>query len=261
MDIMKLLHVDNSEFIKKNLKSALLDFGIEYDSCDRGSEVLSRLETSPCDLIVTGLELADGPGQAFVRRLNESPFRNIPVIVLTSHESLDLRTELFSLGVVDYLLKSEFTGDSLGRYIRALARDDAVMKDLRKMPVAVVDDSRLSLRIIRKIFDFHRVCNVDYFESAEGMLSDRNDYAIYILDMVLPGKSGEDLVLRLRDREQDSRIIMLSGLENYKTVSHILMSGADDFLLKPFDFSVFMSRVKANARTYSLIQHLKVAHS
>ena len=205
--------------------------------------------------------MSDSSGIEFIKSMNKSPHCNIPIIVLTSSDTMALRQELFSLGVIDYILKSDISKESFARYLKALIRNDELMKEVRQMPIAVLDDSHFSLKVIEKVFHMFKINNVDYFDKASVLLNSDYQYALYILDIVLPEKSGEEVVLALRDRYEDSRIIAISSLDNYKTISNILTAGADDFIIKPFDFNIFMAKVKTNARTYSLIQHMRVRMS
>ena len=81
------------------------------------------------------------------------------------------------------------------------------------------------------------------------------NYKVNILDTPGHQDFAEDTFRTLT--AVDSVIIVVSGMTNFKTVSHALMYGADDYISKPFDNSIFMARLKANARTFFLYKELE----
>ena len=92
----------------------------------------------------------------------------------------------------------------------------------------------------------------DYLTNGEDgekrMLMNRNDYDLVILDVTLPGKNGIDVCLSLRERGIMTPIIMLTARDTTKDKIVGLDSGADDYLVKPFEFEELLSRVRALSR-------------
>jgi len=68
---------------------------------------------------------------------------------------------------------------------------------------------------------------------------------LLVLDINMPGLSGTDVALHLRmvDAQADARILIISGREDYRTHRLIRDSGADAFVLKPFDVTTFRRAV------------------
>ncbi len=75
-----------------------------------------------------------------------------------------------------------------------------------------------------------------------------NDYDVVVLDRDLPGMHGDKLCARLAEEEHRSRILMLTAAGMAEDVVGGLALGADDYLPKPFDFSVLVARIGALAR-------------
>jgi response regulator RpfG family c-di-GMP phosphodiesterase len=75
-------------------------------------------------------------------------------------------------------------------------------------------------------------------------------YDLILLDMQMPGLNGKELCQRLRQNPPcaNFKIIMLSGEANGDTLAQVMMSGADDFLAKPFTLTQLLARVKAALR-------------
>jgi two-component system OmpR family response regulator len=80
------------------------------------------------------------------------------------------------------------------------------------------------------------------------MLMSNGDYDILILDLALPGKSGIDICMSLREKGVMTPIIMLTARDTVEDKISGLDSGADDYLVKPFSFEELLSRVRALSR-------------
>jgi two-component system alkaline phosphatase synthesis response regulator PhoP len=76
----------------------------------------------------------------------------------------------------------------------------------------------------------------------------RDDFALILLDVMLPGRSGFDICRELRQKGVKTPILMLTA--RGETVDKILglKLGADDYLTKPFDMLELLARVEALLR-------------
>lgn len=97
---------------------------------------------------------------------------------------------------------------------------------------------------------------VDAVENAErGLeLMKINDYAVIVLDNVLPGKSGLDVCREARGCGITTPIIILSVLSRPLQKTVLLNAGADDYLAKPFSFKELHARINALVRRPRPIQ-------
>jgi two-component system, OmpR family, response regulator len=73
-------------------------------------------------------------------------------------------------------------------------------------------------------------------------------YDTVILDVVLPGIDGFEVLRRLREAERWTPVIMLTARDAVRDRVRGLDGGADDYLVKPFAFSELLSRVRAVIR-------------
>jgi len=69
-----------------------------------------------------------------------------------------------------------------------------------------------------------------------------------ILDLMLPGKSGQDVLAGLRKTGDKTPVLVLTAKEDKASVIALLDSGADDYLPKPFDLGELLARLKALIR-------------
>jgi two-component system, OmpR family, copper resistance phosphate regulon response regulator CusR len=90
-----------------------------------------------------------------------------------------------------------------------------------------------------------------------------NHYDIILLDVVLPGINGYELCRRIREKNQKVPVIMLTALGAIDDKITGFDFGADDYMVKPFEFKELIARIKVLTRRASgVIQtrsHIKVA--
>lgn len=70
-------------------------------------------------------------------------------------------------------------------------------------------------------------------------------YDVVVLDLMLPGMTGDELCRHLRSCRDDVPILILSALGTTEDRVNGLRSGADDYLPKPFDFDELIARIES----------------
>lgn len=75
-----------------------------------------------------------------------------------------------------------------------------------------------------------------------------NDYELIVLDLGLPKKSGLEVLKGLRDRNNDTPVIVLTAQDTVENRVKGLDTGADDYITKPFDLDELAARVRALLR-------------
>lgn len=78
-----------------------------------------------------------------------------------------------------------------------------------------------------------------------------SSYDIIILDWMMPGESGLNVCDRLRKQGYQGAILMLTAKDAVEDRVLGLDTGADDYLVKPFEFSELMARIRALSRRSS----------
>ena len=74
------------------------------------------------------------------------------------------------------------------------------------------------------------------------------EYAVILLDVMLPGINGWEICRRLRARRNLTPILMLTARDSPEDKVQGLDLGADDYLPKPFDFPELLARIRALRR-------------
>jgi len=74
------------------------------------------------------------------------------------------------------------------------------------------------------------------------------DYDLLLLDVMLPGKSGIEIVREVRSRERTVPVLLLTARDAEEDVVMGLDAGGDDYLTKPFGFDELLARIRALLR-------------
>lgn len=117
------------------------------------------------------------------------------------------------------------------------------------MRVLVVEDDAKLLESIRKGLKesgFGADGAADGREGLRRILED--DYDAVILDLMLPGLSGLEVLRELRSRHRATPVLVLSARSAVEDRVQGLDLGADDYLAKPFSFQELLARLRAITR-------------
>ena len=117
------------------------------------------------------------------------------------------------------------------------------------MKILLVDDSQ---RLLRSLGQGLRKLGYAVDLAADGeeglALAETYDYHVIVLDLMLPGLPGLEVLRRLRARGRDVHILILSARDGVDDRVKGLQLGADDYLVKPFAFEELCARIQALVR-------------
>src|SRR3989344_8905780 len=90
---------------------------------------------------------------------------------------------------------------------------------------------------------------VDHISDGKKALSrilvSHNEYDLIILDLNLPNKDGLEICKEMRKNNITTPVLVLTGNGDLKSKVTLFDAGADDYLVKPFDFEELFSRIRA----------------
>jgi two-component system phosphate regulon response regulator PhoB len=114
----------------------------------------------------------------------------------------------------------------------------------------VVEDEQeirelMALHLLRQGF---KVTECPSAEDAVNELNQDSNYDVFVLDWMLPGMSGVDLIEKVKTKFPSSSVLMVTAKTEPQDVVQGLEKGADDYISKPFHPTVFIARVKALLR-------------
>lgn len=117
------------------------------------------------------------------------------------------------------------------------------------MRVLLVDDDNHLVDALKRGLQAEGYAVDVALDGVEGLwLATENAYDALVLDVMLPGLSGDHLCARLRATGDWTPILMLTAKSGSVEEADALDTGADDFLAKPFSYVVLLARLRALVR-------------
>lgn len=116
--------------------------------------------------------------------------------------------------------------------------------------ILVVEDEQeirelIALHLLRQGF---RVTECSSAEEGLAELNSSNNYQLFILDWMLPGLSGVEIVDKIKAKVPQSSVLMVTAKAEPADIVAGLEKGADDYVTKPFNPAILIARVKALLR-------------
>lgn len=123
--------------------------------------------------------------------------------------------------------------------------------------ILVVDDERFFREGIRDVLEARGLACVTAATGGEALeLASSPDLAVVVLDLVLPGLDGIDVLRRLRERQPGLRVIMLSAYTEQERVLEALRLGAFEYLAKPIHDEELVLVVRRALESHALGREL-----
>lgn len=128
------------------------------------------------------------------------------------------------------------------------------------MKILIAEDDKISRRMLKKVFSGHdyQVVVASDGDEAWRILEEPGHPHLLVLDWMMPGLTGVEIVQRLRERPDGHTyyIIILTSLDTPADISFALDGGADGFVSKPYHVDALRSRANVGKRIVSLHETL-----
>lgn len=225
--------------------------------------ILEALASRRIDLMLLDLGLPDMDGRLVLASLRKNPLTaTLPIVVVSASSEDWVESECLALGAVAFVRKP-FDPIALGEQAtqllsapRAVAPPPVAatpvvppILEVRPGPVEVLlaEHDPLTAQIIKHrlgregMVVRHFASGTAALQAAQGMIP-----SLVILDAMLPGIEGIELLVRLRvmARYQKIPILVLSDIGSEREVVRALGAGADDCIRKPFSPTELMARIE-----------------
>lgn len=115
--------------------------------------------------------------------------------------------------------------------------------------LVVEDDADINRLLCTILEGAGCVCRAAFSGSEAMLWAEKYDYDLVLLDLMLPGLTGEEFIAQVR-KGKTMPIIVLSAKVAVDDRVNVLRLGADDFIPKPFDNDEVLARVEAQLRRY-----------
>lgn len=130
------------------------------------------------------------------------------------------------------------------------------------MKILLIEDNLLLSKSLMKGFKNKNIIVEHFIRGDDGfdfLMKNHKNIDIIVLDLMLPGKKGEEICSDTRRNNIDIPIIILSSKDQKSDIVKGLDMGADDYLAKPFEFDELIARLHAlNRRKNKIIEKNKI---
>ncbi len=116
--------------------------------------------------------------------------------------------------------------------------------------ILIVEDDADISNMLRELLSPHYSISQAFSGTEAVMCAEREEFDLILLDLMLPGMTGEEVLERVR-AQGNVPVIAVSAKDDKSTKVGLLKSGVDDFIGKPFDNDELMARIEALLRRSS----------
>lgn len=118
---------------------------------------------------------------------------------------------------------------------------------MNKTILIIEDDSEIN-NMLRLLLGSHGYTTISAYSGTEGLLVHSDKVDLILLDLMLPGKSGEEIIQELK-RKHSVPVIVTSAIHDVNKKVDLFAMGADDYVTKPFHNEELLARIAARLRT------------
>jgi DNA-binding response OmpR family regulator len=253
----RLLIVDDDPAIRMLLRAALAGHFDEIEEADSIDAARDRLDGEVPSLILLDLVLGPDDGTTLLAEIRaREGLRGVPVAVLSADDRPEVREQCLRLGADGYIEKP-FDPAALGARIEALIApgpdpDGSPSGGRTEVRVLLAEDDGIvadlvSDRLRRKGYTVTHCADGQAALEAAAV----GDFSLAIIDVAMPKVNGFEVLGRLRGmaRHAGTPVLMLTGMNDERSVVRAFDLGADDYVLKPFSPTELVARVTRMVHT------------
>ncbi len=116
-----------------------------------------------------------------------------------------------------------------------------------KNTILIIEDDTDINKMLAKMLQQNGYDTISAYSGTEGVLVHNDSVDLIILDMMLPGKSGDEIIGELK-KKKNVPIIISSAIVDVESKVKALMMGADDYVTKPFSNEELLARIAVRLR-------------
>ena len=113
--------------------------------------------------------------------------------------------------------------------------------------ILIVEDDKDINEMLQKLLRTNGYNTKSVYSGTEALLVHNNDIDLIILDLMLPGKSGEEIITELR-KIKNVPVIVTSAINDVDKKLDLFSLGADDYVTKPFNNDELLARIKVHLK-------------
>lgn len=113
--------------------------------------------------------------------------------------------------------------------------------------ILIIEDDAGINDMLRVLLRQHGYATISAYSGTEGLLVHGGEVDLILLDLMLPGRSGEDIIRDLK-RKKEVPVIVTSAIHDVGKKVDLFTLGADDYVTKPFHNDELLARISARLR-------------
>ncbi|MGL1892836.1 MAG: diguanylate cyclase [Spirochaetaceae bacterium] len=254
---MIVLHADINRLDLNVISSLENSYDVVYNCLDTVSETVDYLNDNDVSLLIVGESLNGGTGLELIKLINETNINMVQIIYVVEDPKNPHLENYTTLGVVDCILRSKVLENSLNKFLNMITMQKSIEQSMKSLSVAVIDDSKVSLKAVESILTEEGLTNIRLFNDPMDLLANFEYFDVFFVDLIMPGITGDKLVAMIRSMSSNSIIITMSSIDNVNTISNVLSAGSDDYVVKPFNKVELLARLRTNYRSFALLKELE----
>jgi two-component system cell cycle response regulator len=279
----RILVVDDEEVNRELLDAILAEAGYDVTLAADGRNAMMQVLAAQPDLVLLDLLMPGMDGLEVCRRLKAAPNTSaVPIIVVTAVGDVAAKEAALTGGADDFVTKP-IQPDDLRARVRAMLRVRTIRPELDRtlaylheleavqragrgaapngngvgaasegpatIPVLIVDDEALTRNFYGDLLAEHGFQVYKASSGPEGLqLASQHRVETILLDIVMPGMSGLEVLEALRGRDPHLPVIMLTAHPSSRNAIAALKLGAADFIAKGLDHDLVILAVHRAVR-------------
>ncbi|MBF0224859.1 MAG: response regulator [Desulfobacterales bacterium] len=262
-----ILVVDDNSVIRKIIRHELESAGYNVFEASDGIMALMEVSKIMPDLITFDIDMPKLNGFETCKRLYDKSSKryisknngeNIPVIFVTSNDTLDDRRIGFQIGATDFISKPFKEGELL-EAVNKILNPNERFKDLSAIVLENNQIDRATIVSILKRESLNVIESLDCSSAYDIISKEPSKIDIVITNLMMPDMNGDVLCKKIRkDLEiTDIPIIILTTVDNNFMSLSLFKAGATDYILKPFIKEEFATRITLHLERILLNKNLK----
>lgn len=226
---MKILIVDDDPVTLGLINGFLTPEGYEVVVATSVKQAIQALDAHrPIRVIITDIMMPGKDGFEFLNFLHSNlRYRKIPVLMCSSLGAPEVIVKSIESGARDFIRKPIVKETLLARVGKLIAESANT--------VLIVDDQKTIAELLKRVVER---------EGYATMITDTGEKALEILaaqpmmsvisEIVLPGISGFDLLVTIKDQYPDLPVLLITGNSEQFSREDAIGAGADGYITKPF---------------------------
>lgn len=111
--------------------------------------------------------------------------------------------------------------------------------------ILIIEDDNDIHKLLKEILEQQNYKTLNAYSGTEALrLIEKENIDLILLDLMLPGVSGEDIINKVKDIP----IIVISAKISQEDKINVLLNGANDYITKPFNTQELLARIKVQLR-------------